>query len=115
MNSIHLIGHPHAVLIDSIIWLEGEASYTRVHFQSGTNTIVTQPLSWFEQNLDFVRVHRSAIINPSYVDEFVQKKGRSGWIRLADNTVIPVSRDRLSYTAAQLTIANQEPASSARH
>ncbi len=108
MNYIQLIGHPHAVLIDSIIWLEGEASYTRVHFQSGANTIVTQPLSWFEQNLDFIRVHRSAIVNPSYVDEFVQKKGRSGWIRLVNNTVIPVSRDRLGYTAAQLTIASQD-------
>ena len=108
MNSIQLIGHPHAVPIDSIIWLEGEASYTRVHLQSATKTIVTQPLSWFEQNLDFIRVHRSAIVNPSYVKEFVQKKGRSGWIRLLDNTIIPVSRDRLDYTAAQLTIANHD-------
>ena len=113
MNSIQLTGHPNAVLIDSIVWLEGEASYTRVHFQNGTNTIVAQPLSWFEQKLDFIRVHRSAIVNPAYVKEFGQKKGRSGWVRLLNNTHIPVSRDRLEYTASQLTIDSQDQTQSA--
>ncbi|MFD2937175.1 LytR/AlgR family response regulator transcription factor [Spirosoma flavum] len=105
MTSIHLTGHSHPVLIDSIVWLEGEANYTRVHYRDGTLTVVTQPLQWFEQHLNFIRVHRSAIINPIYVQEFIQKRGRSGWVRLFDNTVIPVSRNRLEFTAAQLMLS----------
>ncbi|WP_460970053.1 LytR/AlgR family response regulator transcription factor [Spirosoma migulaei] len=106
MESIQLIGHPAPVLISSIVWLEGEANYTRVHYQNGGFSIVTQPLQWFEQHLDFVRIHRSAIINPIYVQEFVQKRGRSGWVRLQDNRVIAVSRNRLEYAASRLFQAN---------
>ncbi|MBD2701418.1 LytTR family transcriptional regulator [Spirosoma sp. BT702] len=102
MESIHLIGHPNPVLISSIVWLEGEANYTRVHYQSGGFSIVTQSLHWFEQHLNFVRIHRSAIINPIYVQEFVQKRGRSGWVRLVDDRVMPVSRNRLEHTASRL-------------
>ncbi|GAB3779696.1 hypothetical protein GCM10028818_30680 [Spirosoma horti] len=107
MKTIQLVGHSPAVFIQSIMWLEGDANYTRVHFQDGSIKLITQSLHWFEKNLDFVRVHRSAIINPAYVQEFSQKKGRSGWIRLADSTLIPVSRDRLEYTAAQLSLTNE--------
>lgn len=107
MDTIHLIGHPDPVLINSIIWLEGEANYTRVHYLNGTFAIVTQPLQWFEQHLNFVRVHRSAIINPVHVQEFTQKKGRAGWVRLIDDIIIPVSRNRLERTANQLMVANK--------
>ena len=106
MQSIQLVGHSHPVLINSIVWLEGEANYTRVHYQNGSFSIVTQPLHWFEQHLDFVRVHRSAIVNPDYVQEFVQKRGRSGWVRLLDDRVIPVSRNRLEFAATRLTQVN---------
>lgn len=99
MKKIKLTGYPDPVPVESISWLEGEANYTRVYYQNGTFSIVTQPLHWFEHHLDFVRVHRSAIVNPSYVKEFVQKCGRSGWIRLLNDRVIPVSRTRLELTA----------------
>ncbi|RZM21416.1 MAG: LytTR family transcriptional regulator [Pedobacter sp.] len=107
MKTIQLVGHSPTVSVQSIMWLEGDANYTRVHFQDGSIKLITQSLHWFEKNLDFVRVHRSAIINPTYVQEFSQKKGRSGSIRLADNTLIPVSRDRLEYTASQLSLTNE--------
>lgn len=102
MKTIQLIGHPNPVLINSIVWLEGEANYTRVHYQDGSFSIVTQPLQWFEHHLHFIRVHRSAIINPMYVHTFELKSGRSGWIRLLDDRVIPVSRNRLQQTLIML-------------
>ena len=102
MNFIHLPGYRNPVLIESIVWLEGEASYTRVHYQTGTFAIVTLPLRWFEYQLDFIRVHRSAIVNPLFVKEFVQKRGRTGWIRLINERVIAISRTRLERTAIRL-------------
>ena len=95
MENIQLTGYPKPVPIESIGWLKGDGNYTWLYFQNGTFTIVAQPLHWFEHHLNFVRVHRSAIVNPSYVREFGQKRGRSGWVRLLNNRVIVVSRARL--------------------
>lgn len=106
METIHLTGHPTPVFIDSIVWLEGEANYTRVHYQNGTISIVTQPLHWFEQYPAFIRVHRSAIINPVYVQEFVCKKSRSGWVRLLNDKVVPVSRTHLELIAARFPLTD---------
>ncbi|WP_461080590.1 LytR/AlgR family response regulator transcription factor [Spirosoma flavus] len=107
MKSIQLIGHSHPVLISTIVWLEGDANYTHVHYQNGPHDTVTQPLQWFEHNTDFIRVHRSAIINPAYVTEFVQKRGRSGWVQLINGKRLAVSRNRLEQTAARLATLNQ--------
>ena len=111
MQTIQLIGHPEPVLIDSIVWLEGEANYTRVHFQDGSFSLVTQPLIWFEHRLSFVRIHRSAIINPDYVHTFEHKSGRSGWVRLLDDRVIPVSRNRLKQAYTMLSNFSKSPLS----
>ena len=108
MNSIQLIGHRQPVLIESIMWLEGEANYTRIHYQNNKESVAAQSLYWFEQHLNFIRVDRSAIINPIYVQEFVQKRGRSGYIRLLDDTIIKVSRARLNQTAAQLRLLQMD-------
>ena len=104
MDCIQLVGHPEPVRIDSIVWLQGDANYTRLHQQDNAVLLVTQPLFWFEQHLNFIRVHRSAIINPMYVQEFVYKKGRSGHVRLSGDITIPVSRARLELTAIQLRL-----------
>lgn len=103
-DSIQLVGYSDPVIINSIVWLQGDANYTRIHHKDNSVLVVAQPLFWFEQHLNFIRVHRSAIINPIYVQEFVYKKGRSGWVRLVDDVTIPVSRARLELTAAQLSL-----------
>lgn len=102
MKTIHFVGHPQPVLISSIVWLKGDANYTRVYFEDGTCQLVTQSLLWFEHHLSFIRIHRSTIINPTYVQAFELKSGRSGWVRLIDDRVFPVSRNRLKETATVL-------------
>lgn len=102
METIQLVGHSHPVPIDSIVWLEGEANYTRVHYQDETISMVAQSLHRFEQLPNFMRIHRSAIVNPAYVEEFIYKKSRSGSVRLLNGQIIPVSRNRLELTAARL-------------
>lgn len=102
MATIQLPGLRHPTLIQSIVWLEGEANYTKVHCQNGRFEMITQPLLWFERQLDFIRVHRSAIVNPAYISAFGQKKSRAGWVRLTNGLILPVSRSRLTYTATLL-------------
>lgn len=92
MKTIQFPGYARPTVVNSILWLEGEANYTRVHYQNGTQSIVTKPLSYFEQFSGFIRVHRSAIINLMYAHTFVKEKGRSGWVYMANQQPIAVSR-----------------------
>ncbi len=102
MLTIQFPGLRQPVSVQSIVWLEGDANYTRVHYQDGGYSLITQPLRWFESRLNFIRVHRSAIVNPAYIQEFKQKRSRAGWVELTDGQVLPVSRSRLAYTATRL-------------
>lgn len=102
MTTVQLPAHRQPTPVDMIVWLEGEANYTRVHYRDGSFTLVTHPLQWFDQKLDFIRVHRSAIVNPMYVRDFKQRKSRAGWVQLHDGKILPVSRSRLTYTDTQL-------------
>lgn len=95
MNSIQLPGWSTLTAVRLIVWLEGEASYTRVHFQNGTTSIVTKPLNYFDQYASFVRVHRSVMVNTIYVHAFANYRGRSGLLQLITGTSVPVSRPYL--------------------
>ena len=106
MKTIQLPGYIKPTSVSLIVWLEGEANYTRVHYQNGTNTLVTKPLNYFEQYVCFVRVHRSAMVNSMYVQGFVNSNGRSGLLQLVDGKSVPVSRAHLQlvtdlFSAAQ--------------
>lgn len=92
MKSIRLPGDSYPTSVNLIIWLEGEANYTRVHYENETNSIVTKSLNHFEQYAHLVRVHRSVMINSMYVHEFINNKGRSGLLRMANGKTVPVSR-----------------------
>lgn len=107
VDSIQVTGHPDPILISSIVWLEGEANYTRIHRLNDTSPMVTQSLYWFEQYVNFIRVHRSAIINPLYVLEFGHKKGRSGWVRLVNDKIVTISRAHLESTVERLMLINR--------
>lgn len=104
MVTIQLPGFRHPTLIQSIVWLEGEANYTKVHCLDGTSKLISQPLLWFERALDFIRVHKSAIVNPRYIVDFGQKRSRVGWVVLTTGLVLRVSRSRLDHTARQLQL-----------
>ena len=102
METLQLPGYPDPIPIQSILWLEGQAGYTRLHRQAEKALLVTQPLHTFEHYPGLVRIHRSTIINTLHTQKFVQQKGRSGWVELANQKVLPVSRAYLQVTAARL-------------
>ena len=96
MNSIQLPGYATLTFTSSMVWLEGEANYTRVHHQDGSTSLVSKPLNHFEQYGHFLRVHRSIMVNSVYVHEFIHNNGRSGLLQLITGTRVPVSRTHLS-------------------
>lgn len=103
LKTIHLPGFAGSIPVDSIVWLEGDGNYTRVHYQDGTFALVTQPLVWFEHYLDFIRIHRSSIVNQAYIQVFERIDSRSAVIRLLNNKELSVARNRLKHTSAMLS------------
>lgn len=85
-----------ALLIDydDIGWIEADGDYVRVYV-SGRGHLVRHTLAALEQRLDasqFVRVHRSTIVNVRQVREARPDGDRSYRLLLKDGTALRVSR-----------------------
>ena len=79
--------------VNDIVRCEGDGNYTLVLFQNGEKQLVSKTLKEFETNLahhNFVRIHKSHLINLKYVKKYT--RGEGGSVLLTDNTEIEVSR-----------------------
>ncbi|MBD2757689.1 LytTR family DNA-binding domain-containing protein [Spirosoma validum] len=92
MDTINLPGFSRPVLLNDILWLKGEATYTRIYYKDGSYAMVTKPLNYFGQYASFIRVHRSDIVNSMYIHGIVKDKGRSMKLQLSTGDLIGVSR-----------------------
>lgn len=92
----------HLILdVAEIDWIEADDYYAAIHAR-GRRHLVRESLASLEGRLDrsqFVRVHRSAIVNVARVREIrAQAAGESGVV-LRDGTEIPLSRRRREQVA----------------
>jgi DNA-binding LytR/AlgR family response regulator len=61
------------VLVHSVILLKGSINYTTIYLQNGKSKVVAHTLKFFENHLQthgFLRVHRSCMINPNYIEKY---------------------------------------------
>ena len=90
-------------LIDptELIWIEAADHYLILH-TIGENAIVRMPLRELASRLpDFLRIHRSTLVNPDHVDACARKL-RGPTLTLRDGTTLPVSRRRWPEIRARL-------------
>ncbi|MEZ0483702.1 LytR/AlgR family response regulator transcription factor [Fibrella aquatica] len=83
------------VSVDEIVRLEGSGNYTNFYLKDGTKMLVSRTLKEYETLLDgqaFVRVHKSCIVNLSFVRKFFVKK--EGELELSDGQQVKISRRR---------------------
>jgi len=83
------------VSVDEIVRLEGCGNYTNFFLKDGTKMLVSRTLKEYETLLDgqaFVRVHKSCIVNLSFVRKFYVKK--EGELELIDGQQVKISRRR---------------------
>jgi len=98
-KNLVLINHSKGfTLVDfkEIIWLEANDNYTNLYLNGQKKIMASKTLKEFESILpsqDFFRVHRSALINFSYVKEFSNHEG--GEVILSDGTRVHVSKARI--------------------
>jgi len=79
---------------DQIDWIAAEDYCIRIH-AGAEHPIVRRTLQWAIEALDareFVRVHRSAVVNIARVRELAPLASGDGQVRLADGTQLRVSR-----------------------
>lgn len=80
---------------DEIKWIEADDYYAAIHSTRGRH-LIRESLSSLEQRLDgsqFVRVHRSAIVNVNQIRE-LRNEGGETLLVLRDGARVPVSRRR---------------------
>ncbi|WP_428656735.1 7TM diverse intracellular signaling domain-containing protein [Runella sp.] len=92
--------------IPDIIRLEGLGSYCTIYLTQNKKIIASKPLVEFEPMLDkadFLRVHKSHIININFVERYV--RGEGGMVVMADGAEVSVSRAMKSELLSHLNIS----------
>lgn len=74
-KSIFILKNDHyrRILFSQIMWVEASRSYSYIYVAGEQPLVVTFPLSEVEKKLprpQFMRIHRSFIVNTDYVDAF---------------------------------------------
>lgn len=80
------------VQVKDIIRCEAHDNFTNFYLTNGTKTLICRTLKFYESVLtdfDFVRVHKSHLINLQHVKKYL--KGKGGQLVMANDTVIDVS------------------------
>ncbi|GAB3713692.1 hypothetical protein GCM10027592_53120 [Spirosoma flavus] len=103
--SIKIPGCENPILLNTIVRLQGFGNYTWVHRHAHKPLLTTKSLIWFEQLLpDFVRVHKSDLINPGFVQTLDYSNARTLELSLPDQPVIRVSRRRIDPVLDKLKV-----------
>lgn len=84
--------------VKKIIYLESSGRYTIIHLENKSSVIVCKNLGYYEelfQNLDFLRIHNSFIINVAYLSSIIKDAGGQYCI-LSENIITPISNRKFS-------------------
>lgn len=88
-------GHVYLLKAEDIYWVEAEGDYVTVHTPKKSH-LVRETMKKMEARLSeqgFQRVHRSSIVNLSYVNELISLDSGDYQIILRDNTCVKLSRN----------------------
>jgi two-component system LytT family response regulator len=89
--------------IDDIMYCQADGSYTVFMTQKGKKHLVAKSMKEYADLLEemgFIRVHRSAIINLKYVEQFIRTRPQK--IIMADGTSITIAQSRKQYLMEKL-------------
>jgi two-component system LytT family response regulator len=95
------------VKTNEVYWFEASGDYVTVHLEKKSH-LINQSLNSLETHLnssDFVRIHRSYIVNVNYIAEFEPHFNSEYFITLKNNARLKLSRtyrDRLGFLFTDL-------------
>jgi two-component system LytT family response regulator len=82
----------HVLSVDDIICCSAEGSYTKFYIKNNVQIVVSKHLKEYErllENYDFLRVHRSHLVNVNKIHRYEKKEG--GVLILEDDIKVMVS------------------------
>jgi len=97
-------GKINIIPVNEIKWIEAQDDYIMIHSDKG-KFLKQKTMKYFEDHLDetqFVRIHRSYIINLSYLQHLEQQETDSYKLILKNGQELPVSKTGLSRLKATL-------------
>jgi two-component system, LytTR family, response regulator len=112
-KNLVLINHSKGfTLVDfkDIVWLEASDNYTNLFLVGPKKIVASKTLKEFETILpssEFFRIHRSALINVSYVKEYSNNEG--GEVILSEGTHVQVSKARIQEFAEFIRTKSVSP------
>lgn len=83
------------VKLDQIMYLKADGSYTHIHLSDGQKLTVTKKLLEYEkleQWGDFMRIHRSHIVNLQHIAKILKLDG--GTVVMSDGETFPISSEK---------------------
>lgn len=93
------------VIIDEIVCIAADSSYSEFHMANGTRIVSSKGLSAYEdilKNRLFIRVHKSYLINLKHVKKY--QRGRSGCLTMVNGMVIKVGDSKKDELLKYLTV-----------
>lgn len=91
-------------MIDDILRLEADRSYTHIHLVNKKPFIASKTLKHFEEMLDefhFIRTHKSHLVNPKHITRI---SNDNEFVLLTDGTKVEVSRRKKEEVLQQLNV-----------
>ena len=105
MTLFKVPGLKQSVQTGSIVLVEGDGNYARLHFEDGQVYTAVRTLKWFEDQLTgFVRLHKHLLINPTYIAHFNQQTTKEAHVLLKNGTTYPIARRRIKAVKVVLDI-----------
>lgn len=90
-----LIDGFEVVQVKDIVRCQANDNFTQFFFADGSKVLICRTLKYYEEilsELDFIRVHKSHLINLQYIKRY--KKGKGGQVIMSDGSEIEVSASR---------------------
>lgn len=94
----------HFFMIDEILRLEADRSYTYIHLQNKRPFIASKTLKHFEEMLDdfkFIRTHKSHLVNPKHITRI---SNDNEFVLLTDGSKAEISRRKKDEVLQQLNL-----------
>lgn len=103
---VNMIGSIRVVNLEEVIYFDASGSYTKIYLQSGEVVLCSETIKTYADSLekhpDFIRIHRSHIINKQFVS-IILRKTNSVSVRMFNNDELPVAQQRKSEIVKSIT------------
>lgn len=83
------------IRVKDVIRIQANDNFSDFHLTNGSRKVICRTLKHYEELLkefDFVRVHKSHLVNIQYITRYI--KGKGGQLIMSDNSEVEVSQNR---------------------